>query len=147
MELGVAPARGMRRREAGKRRSLLPAVALVAALVPSALGAPPQAVAPSTHAPQPVPDPDPTRLALAPPDLVRDALRVGFAPRLEDLAPATPPVSSPPPDAPALLGPELAAAASVPEPPSVWLLGLLSLASAAVASRGTRRCLRSRPDR
>jgi hypothetical protein len=139
----------MRRREAGKRRTLLPAVALALALVPSALGAPPQAEAPATPAPQALPDPDPTRLALAPPDLLADALRVGFERRFAALEASPAPVSSPPPEAPetaTLLGPELAVAASVPEPPSVWL-GLLSLASAAVASRGTPRCPRRRRHR
>jgi hypothetical protein len=136
----------MRRREAGKRRSLLPAAALALALVPSALGTPPQPDAPSARAPRALPDRDPTHLALAPQDLVADALRVEFAPRFDDLEAAPAPVSSPPPELPALLAPELALAASVPEPPPVWL-GLLSLASAAVASRGTRRCLRRRRHR
>lgn len=145
MELGVAPAPGLRGREAGKRRSLLPLGALALALVPSALGAPPAVRPPSTRAPEALPDPDPTRLALAPPDLLGAALRVGFGPRFEDLEAAPAPVSSAPPETPALLAPELAAA-SVPEPPPVWL-GLLSLASAALASRGTRRCLRWRRHR
>jgi len=146
MELGVAPAPGMRRREAGKRRSLLPAAALALALVPSALGTPPDAEPRSTDAPGALPDPDPNRLALAPPDLLGAALRVELGPRLEDLEAAPAPVSSPPPEAPALLAPDLSLAASVPEPSPVWL-GVLSLASAAVASRGTRRCLRRRRHR
>ena len=141
MELRVVPARGLRTREARKRRSLLPVAALALALVPTALGMPPHAEGPSTRAPEALPDPDPTRLALAPREWVAEALRVEFEPRFEDLEVAPAPVSSPPPEAPPLVGPDLAAASSVPEPPSIWL-GLLSLASAAVASGGRRRCPR-----
>lgn len=146
MELRVAPARGMRTREAEKRRSWIAAAALTLALVPSALGSPP--LPPDARAPLPLPDPDPTRIALAPPDLLGEALRVGFGPGLEDGGPmpafdgAPAPVGSPPPELPPLLGPELALAASVPEPSLLWL-GALSLASAALASRGRRRCPRS----
>lgn len=137
MELRVAPARGLRKREARKRRSLLPAAALALALVPTALGMPPHAEGPSTRAPETLPDTDPTRLALVPRDWVEDALGVEVGPRFEEPEPAP----SPPPEAPELLGPDLAAASSVPEPPSIWF-GLLSLASAAVASGGRRRCPR-----
>jgi len=138
MELRVVPARELRTRDAGKRRSLLPVAALALALVPTALGLPPHPEGPSTRAPETLPDPDPTRLALAPRELVAEALRVELEPRFEDLEVAPAPVSSPPPEAPPVLGPNPAAASGVAEPPSIWL-SLLSLASAAVASGGRRR--------
>jgi hypothetical protein len=146
MELRVAPARGLRREEAEKRRSWLPAAALAVVLVPSALGAPPPQRPSGTLAPEPLPEPDPTRLALAPRDLLADALRIEVGPGFEHRAAAPPPVSSPPPEPPSLLGGELVLAAAVPEPPAAWL-ALLSLASAAVASRGMRRCPRRRRHR
>jgi hypothetical protein len=140
MELRVAPARGLRTREAEKRRSWLAAAALALALVPSALGSPPRP--PAARVPEALPEPDPTRLALAPSDLVAEALAVGFDPVFEDAGPA-PAVSSPPPEPPPLLGPELALAASVHEPSALWLAAL-SVASLAFASRGMRRSPRSR---
>jgi hypothetical protein len=143
MELRVAPARGLRTREAEKRRSWLAAAVLALALVPSALGSPP---APAARAPEALPEPDPTRLALTPPDLLGEALRIGLGPRLEDRPDALAPVSSAPPEAPPLLGPELALAASVHEPSALWLAAL-SVASLALASRGMRRSPRSRPRR
>jgi hypothetical protein len=141
MELRIAPARGLRTREAETRRGWLAAAALAVALVPSALGAPP----PAARARGALPEPDPTRLALVPPDLLGDALGVGFAPVFDD-AGAAPPVASPPPAPRPLFGPDLALAASVHEPSALGLAAL-SVASLAFASRGMRRSPRSRPGR
>ena len=83
-------------------------------------------------------------LALATPDLLGPALGLALGPRLEDTAPAdvaaAPPLEARPQGAGAAFVP----ATPVPEPG--WL-ALLSLASAAAASRGRRRCLPRRPRR
>jgi hypothetical protein len=86
-------------------------------------------------------------LALAAPDLLGPALGLPLGPRLEDTAPAA--AASPPPDA-STPDPLAVPAASFPAPTAVpepaWL-GLLSLASAAAASRGRRRSPPRRPGR
>jgi hypothetical protein len=109
------------------------------ALLPARLAAPPalaRAVEPPAF--------EATALALVTPDLLSPALGLPLGPRLEDTAPA--PVASAPPAAedPLAAPAAFVAATAVPEP--AWL-ALLSLASAAAASRGRRRCPPRHPHR
>jgi hypothetical protein len=123
--------------EATTRQRWLLAAGLALALVPSRLADLSPAFGPrEARAPAAV-EADPTRLALAAPDLVGSALRLEVGPRFEHReAPPEPspgaPVVEPWTPAP------LVAARAVAEPRVWWLLAL-SLASAASASRGTRR--------
>jgi hypothetical protein len=111
----------------------------VLVLLPARLAVPPA----RPRAPEP-PAFEADGLALAPPDLLGHVLGLPLGPRLEETAPANV-ASAPPAEAdPLAAAAAFVAATSVPEPG--WL-ALLSLASAAAASRGRRRCLPRRPGR
>jgi hypothetical protein len=114
-------------------------VSAALALLPAQLATPPE----RNRAPDP-PALEAGELALEAPDLLGSALGLPLGPGLEDTAPAA--VSSAPPEGgdPLAASPALVAASTVPEPG--WL-ALLSLASAAAASRGRRRCLPPRRGR
>ena len=124
--------------EATTRQRWLLALGLTLALVPSRLvdlspGLPRAQELTAT----PAEETDPARLALAAPDLLGAALRLEVGPSFEH-PPAPPePILRAPVAAPWRAAPKLAAH-TVAEPPG-WWLGALSLASAAGASRGTRR--------
>src|SRR5262245_42551413 len=97
------------------------------------------------HPPEPraaAPEADPATLALAPPDLLGPALRLPFDAGFESRAAPSEPSLLPAPSLDLEATPAFAAA-HVPEP-ALRLLVALSLASAAGASRGTRRCPRWR---
>jgi len=124
--------------EARKRRRWLPAAGLALALVPSALFDLPPPVLATQLEPE---APDPADLVITPPDLIAAALRVEVGPRFEERE-AAPAPRARLPVAPSMpLAAELTVVRRIPEPSSSWL-ALFSFASAAIASRGMRRCPR-----